>query len=144
MHGFQHWGTNPALWEKLKPLARQMRREPTPAENALWQRLRRQAVAGAKFRRQQPIDRFIVDFYCAETLLVIEVDGPIHQYTVEEDAIRQKFLESLGLEVLRFLNIEVFESVDVVLAQIAAKLQERWQEVTSPRAPRRRARLRAR
>jgi very-short-patch-repair endonuclease len=60
-----------ALWEKLKPIARQMRHEPTLAENALWQRLRNRQIANARFRRQHNIDRFVVDFYCAEVGLII-------------------------------------------------------------------------
>lgn len=60
------WQSPPELWEKLKPLARQMRREPTPAEKLLWQKLRQKQLLGFKFRRQHAIDRFIVDFYCAK------------------------------------------------------------------------------
>ena len=81
------WSTPPELWEKLQPLARQKRYEPTPAEDALWQQLRRNQI-GAHFRRQHTIERFIVDFYCAAIKLVVEVDGGIHDYTQEEDAIR--------------------------------------------------------
>src|SRR5689334_5456897 len=99
---FIHNRTSRDLWAKIKPLARQMRHEPTPAENVLWQKLRRKGVADAGFRRQHPIDRFIVDFYCHEARLVVEVDGSIHEYTQEEDALRQEFLESLGLRVIRF------------------------------------------
>ncbi|MBC8496516.1 MAG: endonuclease domain-containing protein [Anaerolineales bacterium] len=101
------WHTPSELWRKLKPLARQMRREPTEAENALWQRLRRKQLLGYKFRRQHAIDRFIVDFYSRGAKLIIEVDGPIHKYTKEEDAIRQEFLESLGFRVIRFNNEEM-------------------------------------
>jgi very-short-patch-repair endonuclease len=79
--------TSTELWEALKPLARQMRHNPTEAENVLWQRLRDKGI-GVKFRRQHAIDRFIVDFYCAKSQLLIEVDGEIHDYTQEEDAIR--------------------------------------------------------
>jgi very-short-patch-repair endonuclease len=76
----------PELWAALKVLGRQMRRAPTPAEDALWQRIRGRQL-GMKFRRQHAIDRFIVDFYCLETALVVEVDGKIHEYTAAEDAI---------------------------------------------------------
>jgi very-short-patch-repair endonuclease len=85
------WRTPPDLWDKLKPLARQMRHEPTSAEAFLWQHLRRKQL-GVKFRRQHLIDRFIVDFYSHEAALVVEVDGPIHEYTSEEDALRQQFI----------------------------------------------------
>jgi len=113
----------PGLWEMLKPLARQMRRNPTPAEDRLWQELRDRRLAGAKFRRQHALDRFILDFYCAEAALVIEVDGPVHDYTPEEDAIRQQFLEAQGLRVLRFSNDAVLHDTGRVLAEIAAALQ---------------------
>ncbi len=117
------WRTPPHLWEKLKPLARQMRKDPTPAEETLWQGLRKKQL-GVKFRRQHAIERFIVDFYCREAGLVIEVDGPIHQYTVEEDAIRQQFLESQGLRVLRFANDQVFNDLENVLATIQQALEK--------------------
>ncbi len=117
------WQTSPELWEKLKPIARQMRREPTPAEQKLWQKLRHKQLLGFKFRRQHVIDRFIVDFYCGEGRLVVEVDGGVHQYTEEEDAIRQEFLESLGLRVVRFRNEDVLNSIDGVLEEIAGWLQ---------------------
>jgi very-short-patch-repair endonuclease len=118
------WYTPPHLWEKLKPLARQMRKNPTPAENKLWQHLRGKQLLGYKFRRQHAIERFIVDFYCHDARLVVEVDGPIHQYTTEEDAIRQKFLESLGFRVLRFTNEQVLTNIDGVLNKIAEALRQ--------------------
>lgn len=115
---------SPALWAKLKPLARQMRHEPTSAEDALWQRLRGRRLNGVKFRRQHAIERFIVDFYCAGAALIVEVDGAIHQYTPEEDAIRQAFLESQGFRVIRFTNGEVLQSPDAVLERIGEVLTE--------------------
>jgi len=118
------WKTSPELWLKLKPLAQEMRREPTAAENILWQRLRRKSLSGYKIRRQHPFDRFIVDFYCAETRLVIEVDGVIHEQTQEYDAVRQEFLEYLGLRVLRFTNGEVMQNTDAVLERIGEILDE--------------------
>ncbi len=119
------WKTTPQLWARLRPLARQMRREPTPAEHRLWQRLRRKQIYGLRFRRQHSIERFIVDFYCAQAKLIVELDGPIHEYTVEEDAVRQEFLENQGFCVLRFPNMEVFHNVDAVVAVIAATARER-------------------
>ncbi|XWK90026.1 MAG: endonuclease domain-containing protein [Phormidium sp.] len=117
------WHTTPELWQKLKPLGRQMRCEPTPAEEKLWQKLRNKQLLGFKFRRQHSIDRFIVDFYCGQANLIIEVDGSIHEYTQMEDAIRQEFLESLGFRVIRFRNEEVLNSIDGVLEKIAGELQ---------------------
>lgn len=111
--------TTPELWEKLKPLAKEMRHHPTPAEAALWECLRGRRVAKLKFRRQHAIDRFIVDFYCPEARLVIEVDGAIHQYTQEEDALRTAFLESLGLRVIRFGNEAVLGDMAGVVRGIS-------------------------
>ena len=111
----RHIRPQPELWEKLKPIAREMRIHPTPAELRLWSRLRGRQCAGLRFRRQHAIDRFIVDFYCSEHNLVIEVDGEIHQYTKEEDVVRQEFLESLNLHVMRFSNEQVMKSLDDVL-----------------------------
>lgn len=113
------WHTPPGLWERLKPIARQMRRAPTPAEDHLWQRLRDRQLRGHKFRRQHAIERFIVDFHCAEARLVVEVDGPVHQYTCEEDAIRQDFLASRGFRVLRLSNEMVATDIESALARIA-------------------------
>ncbi len=113
----RQWRIPPQLWEKLKPLARQMRREPTHAEDILWQQVRRNEL-GYPIRRQHPFGRFIVDFYCSAARLVIEVDGDIHDYTQEEDAIRQEILESLGLKVIRFKNDEIIHSLDSVLGRI--------------------------
>jgi very-short-patch-repair endonuclease len=116
------WHTNPGLWKKLKPVARQMRKEPTQAEDIMWQHLRDRQLLGFKFRRQHSIERFIVDFYCSEASLVIEIDGSIHQYTKEEDAIRQEYIESYGLRLLRFTNDEVLNNLDSVLNRIAEEL----------------------
>lgn len=100
-----------------------MRCEPTPAEEKLWQKLRNKQLLGFKFRRQHSIDRFIVDFYCGQANLIIEVDGSIHEYTQMEDAIRQEFLESLGFRVIRFRNEEVLNSLEGVLEKILGELQ---------------------
>ncbi|HLV33803.1 MAG TPA: endonuclease domain-containing protein [Spirillospora sp.] len=115
----------PALWAKIKPLARQKRHEPTPAEQVLWQRLRNRQLRNAKLRRQHVIDRFIVDFYCARARLIVEVDGPIHDYTPEEDALRQEFLEAIGFTVIRFQNEAVLQSTEDVMAQIEQALADR-------------------
>ncbi|MDM3848679.1 MAG: DUF559 domain-containing protein [Aphanizomenon gracile PMC627.10] len=117
------WQSPPEIWSKLKPLARQMRTEATLAEKQLWQRLKNKQLLGFKFRRQQVIDRFIVDFYCHEVKLVIEVDGEIHNYTQVEDAIREEFLESLGLRVVRFKNEDVLFRIEGVLEEIGRWLK---------------------
>jgi very-short-patch-repair endonuclease len=114
----------PEAWAKLKPRAREMRTNPTPAEDRLWQRLRRQQINGLRFRRQQVFEGFIVDFYCPEAHLVIEVDGDVHELQADYDEARTAVLEGLGLRVLRFRNDEVFENIDGVLTVIG--------EFTSP------------
>ena len=119
-----HWHTSPELWEKLKPLARQMRRQPTPAERRLWRYIRNRQVHGVKFRRQHPIERFIVDFCAEQPGLIVEVDGAVHQYTAEEDAIRQEFLKSLGYRVERVNNTDVMQNLAGVIAWLAGILSE--------------------
>jgi very-short-patch-repair endonuclease len=112
------WRTTPALWEKLKPIAHEKRHKPTIAEKELWKHLRLRQLRGFIFRRQHSIGQFIVDFYCYKAKLVVEVDGEIHQYQPEEDKIRQEYLESLKLNVLRFSNNAVLNNTDNVTLQI--------------------------
>ncbi|MCH8844281.1 MAG: endonuclease domain-containing protein [SAR324 cluster bacterium] len=112
------------MWAKLKPAARGMRHEPTPAENLLWQRLRGHRLNGHGFRRQHPLDRFLADFYCPDRNLVIEIDGPIHDQSNPEDAARQAHLEGLGYRVIRFKNQEILQSMEHVLAKIAMALEK--------------------
>jgi len=112
--GGYRWQTEAVLWHHLKPAVREMRKHPTPAEEALWQRLRRRQL-GIRFRRQHCIDRFIVDFYARDAGLIVEVDGPIHQAQREYDAWRQSVLEELGYRVLRFTNEQVLEDIEGVL-----------------------------
>ncbi|HLF77165.1 MAG TPA: endonuclease domain-containing protein [Dehalococcoidia bacterium] len=101
----------PELWDKLRPRAREMRHEPTPAEKRLWDVLRRMRPSGFKLRRQHAIGPYIVDFYCVQAALIIEVDGPIHNTSVEQDTARQQYLEASGLRVIRFTNDEVLQEI---------------------------------
>ena len=80
-------------------------------------------MQGLSFRRQHGLGQFIVDFYCKKAKMVIEVDGPIHQYQEAEDKIRQEYLESLGLTVLHFSNGIILNSADEVIKQIDLHLQ---------------------
>lgn len=118
------WRTPPGLWARLKPVARRMRQQPTPAETALWQELRGGRLRGFTFRRQHPLGRFVVDFYCRETGLVIEVDGPIHKVQPAADAARQSQLEDLGLRVLRFSNDAVLHARTGVMEAIDSALRD--------------------
>ena len=117
--GNRNWHTSPGLWRKLKPVARRMRMAQTPAEAALWDRLRGKKLEGLRFRRQHTIDRFVVDFFCSKAKLVVELDGPIHNFHEREDTARQAHLLSHGIRVLRFRNEEVEQSVEEVLDKIA-------------------------
>ena len=104
--------------EKLQR-ARELRQEMTPAEKILWQELRGNKF-GVHFRRQQVIAGFIVDFYCHTAGLVIELDGDIHQEELqkENDALRDKALNELGLRVVRFRNEEVAKKLSHVVERI--------------------------
>ena len=102
-------------------LARQLRKKQTPAEQVLWKCLRGRRLAGLKFRRQHPIDKFIADFYCHEARLVVEVDGAVHREKnqIERDALRTEVLSRLGLSVVRVTNTEVETELEKVLTKIA-------------------------
>ena len=86
--------------------AKELRREMTPAEKLLWQEVRAKKL-GVRFRRQQVIQGFIVDFYCHRAALVVEVDGDVHDLQKEEDERREKVLSALGLRIVRVGNAEV-------------------------------------
>jgi len=117
------WKTAGDLWGELKPRARKMRVRPTAAEALLWSRVRANQVLGLHFRRQHAIGPAIVDFYCAAAKLVVEVDGPIHERHVNEDRLRQDWLDARGFRVLRFTNERVQQDVDAVIAEIAKALR---------------------
>jgi very-short-patch-repair endonuclease len=104
------------------------------AEDALWQ-LRRRQLGGFQFRRQHPIDRFIVDFYCSQARLIIEVDGPVHDKTVEADAGRQELLESLGYRILRFTNEQIKTDMGSALDRILDAVQTPAATSPSPWTP---------
>src|SRR5688500_2907044 len=105
---------------ELEDAARAMRRQPMRAEEVLWGALQRKQVAGLKFRRQHPVDRFVLDFYCPSHKLVIEVDGGVHDQQPERDAERTKALEAYGYRVLRFRNEQVLQELPEVVQEIAA------------------------
>lgn len=103
---------------KLKELARHLRKNSTLAEVLLWNVLKGRNVKGYRFNRQKPIDEFIVDFYCHELKVVIEIDGVTHDWKVKKDMMRQKKLETLGITVLRFLDSDVRDNMQGVLLSI--------------------------
>lgn len=101
--------------------ARELRKKQTSAEGILWQLLRNKKLNGLKFRRQHQIGEYIVDFYCHEKKMIIELDGSVHELPeqAKKDAKREKYLTSLGFHVLRFRNEEAFEETQSVLEKIA-------------------------
>ncbi len=100
--------------------ARNLRHVPTPAEEILWQALRGRRLAGLKFRRQHPFGPFVLDMFCVEQQLVIEVDGGVHlsPEQADYDAARTEYLADRGLRVLRFTNEEVLRGLAEVLSRI--------------------------
>ncbi|MFA7262789.1 MAG: DUF559 domain-containing protein [Caulobacter sp.] len=102
--------------------ARELRSFQTLAERQLWQLLRGRKLAGLKFRRQVPIDRYIADFACLETRLVVELDGPVHEDRYEQDEQRTDVLRSLGWHVVRFNNETVIAEPHRVLDGILTEL----------------------
>ena len=107
--------------------ARELRRGMTPAEKLLWERLRGHSSDGLRWRRQQVIDGFIVDFYCHAARLVVELDGAVHSNQVEYDAARDATLAARDLLILRFTNTKVETDISSVLARIHSTCQERIQ-----------------
>ena len=102
--------------------ARALRRAPTEAERALWKHIRLRQLEGHKFRRQQPIGSFIVDFVCFERRLVVELDGGQHATQVALDAGRTAWLEAQGFRVMRFWNHEVLRDTEAVKETIRRAL----------------------
>ena len=117
------------VYPPLRSRARELRQPQTPAESQLWVRLRDRQLAGFKFRRQHPIERFIVDFCCVERRLVVEIDGDAHAGQEEQDAVRTEWLEERGYRVIRFTNREVRGQLEAVLEAILAECEK---ETPSP------------
>ncbi len=108
----------------MQAIARQLRQTPTESEAILWGALRRKQLGGRKFRRQVSIGAFVVDFYCWEEKLVIEVDGAIHELQHGADAERQTLIESLGIRFLRFSATQVETDLPGVLKAIKSTFHE--------------------
>jgi very-short-patch-repair endonuclease len=120
-------GSTPAI-EKA---AKQLRKQSTPAEEILWQALRNRQLNGLRFRRQHPVGRFILDFYCPSAKLVIELDGAVHTNQQEYDTIRTHELETYGYRIIRFDNQQVLNDLDAVLDEIyqaSLSFSQRWEK----------------
>ena len=105
---------------KLKSIAKNLRKNMTLSEVLLWQRLKQGQLLGYDFDRQRPIDNYIVDFFCKDLMLAIEIDGSSHhsEMAFAQDIRRQKRLETLGIRFLRFKDEEVKKDLDRVVEQI--------------------------
>ena len=109
---------------ELERRARELRQEATSAEQVLWDVLRAGRLDGLKFRRQHPVGRFVLDFYCAAHRLCVEVDGPVHERQREHDATRDEALLLHGIRTLRFTNDAVFHDLAEVVNAIRAATEQ--------------------
>ena len=105
-----------------------MRKNATDAERLLWRHLRGKNMAGVKFRRQQPLGNYIVDFISHSRRLVIELDGGHHALQREKDALREQFIEQEGYRILRFWNNEVLQNLEGVLEVIRIGIATDFEE----------------
>ena len=112
--------------------ARRLRRHQTDAARILWFRLRGRRLAGWKFKRQVPIDRFVVDFVCADAKMIVELDGGQHAERTPQDEERTRTLESMGYLVLRFWNNAVMRNTEGVLEEILNTLSQQSPEPPHP------------
>lgn len=118
-----YFGAKPIVLE----LAKSLRNNTTYPEKLLWEKLSCKEICGVRFRRQLPISFFIADFYCHEALLVVEVDGEIHDYNFDYDDGRSAIMEKYGIKVIRFSNFEVENKIDEVILKITNEIKERLQ-----------------
>ncbi|MBU0486357.1 MAG: endonuclease domain-containing protein [Bacteroidetes bacterium] len=111
----------------LRTIRRELRSNMTPAERVLWNVLKEKGLKGRKFRRQHSIGNYVADFYCPSEKLVVELDGQHHYIPegIENDKIRDQDITVLGIQVLRFENKEVLESLTEVLKKIKATFSEK-------------------
>ncbi len=117
----------------LKNIRRSLRKQEIGAEKILWQKLRNRNY-GYKFRRQHGIGDYVVDFYCPKLKLAIEIDGSTHESKdeLELDAKKEKYIQSVGVILKRYLNFEVYENQDLVVSDIIKTCDELNKRLTSP------------
>ena len=113
-----HYKTAKANESEQKILRNELRSHATPAEAVLWKMLKGRDADGMKFRRQQGIGPYVLDFYCPELRLCVELDGSSHDYKYEYDEQRTEFLQKQGIRVLRFSNEQVWQGLDFVVDEI--------------------------
>ncbi|HJM11093.1 MAG TPA: DUF559 domain-containing protein [Candidatus Marinimicrobia bacterium] len=109
---------------RLKQTARTLRKNMTLGEVILWQHIRRRQIKGYQFLRQKPIGKYVVDFFCKELMLAIEVDGESHEGRQREDEERQEKLKKLGVRFLRFQDSHVKQDLANVLKRIEIWIEE--------------------
>ena len=102
----------------LTKLAKDLRKNQTIAESILWNKLRNSKLAGIKFRRQEPIGNYIVDFISFEINLIIEIDGSIHEKQKDYDKFRTSYLQDIGFYEIRFKNEQIIHDIEFVLQKI--------------------------
>jgi len=104
----------------LKPRRKKLRRNLTPAEATLWLALKNSKLSGRKFRRQHSVGNYILDFYCVDERLAVELDGEVHRSdtAAEYDHKRKLYLNELGIKVIRFENFLVFDDMNYVVQRI--------------------------
>ena len=111
--------------QKLIEVARENRKNPTQAEKKLWLKvLKGKQFENYKFLRQKPLDNFIADFYCAELLLIIEIDGDSHAKQREYDTLRSEKLEAYGIKVVRYTNDDVLSNIEGVYQDLKKRIKE--------------------
>jgi very-short-patch-repair endonuclease len=100
--------------------ARYLRKQSTPSENKLWSALRGRRLAGLKFRRQYPVDRWIIDFFCLEEMAGVEVDGSVHDIdsVKEHDSAREEMLSRMGIRILRITAEHIEKNLPMVMREI--------------------------
>ena len=116
---------------RLASFAKDLRKNSTDTENVLWKHLRAKRLAGLKFRRQEPVGKYIVDFICFESRVIVECDGGQHALEVEKDQERDRWFEEQGYRVLRFWDSDVLRNTEGVLEAIL----EACQRSPSPSSP---------
>ncbi len=110
---------------KLKILARKLRKQGVLSEVLLWKKIKNKSL-GVEFHRQVPIDNYIVDFFCHELMLAVEIDGKSHEMSEIEknDILREQKLILLGIKIIRFQEISIFKNMNDVIRCLQAKIEE--------------------
>jgi very-short-patch-repair endonuclease len=109
----------------MKERRKALRNTLSKAEAIMWNHLSRRQLHGCKFRRQHSVDQYVIDFYCPELKIAIEIDGDSHFMpgAEEQDKVRQKYIESFGIQFLRFTNDDVYKNIDGVCQRINNEIE---------------------